>query len=299
MGLNNTNNKEFDFSEAVSASGKGFSLDSYRNVNMVRIYLYKNDSDPIPIFKAYYKGNFGYNLALRTGDFGSVVKDFMNDSPIGSVISRSIMKSVSSSLNLQSLSGAFDMPVKPFIKGTEPLSFSLNCFLPLIERGDGTDTFKSSIQDRIDTLTGVVLPWRHKQGGDVANAVSDAVDSAISWLFDDTDSTFWKAVQNTIKGLKEDFVDGIYVLSEPIQFDRGNKLVVRIGPWRLDGVFIEKVVVSYSPLIYTDGSNVYPSFANVTVECKTLKPATPESVGVQGNKDQFISNYINGNRNKW
>lgn len=269
-------NNDIDvFSSNPKASG--FSVDTYRKANMARFYLVTSDKEPLCIFKAYYQGTFGFTTSLNTGSFSSDITSFMDK--LGPLW-RSSLRSVGKATYGEAWSGAFSMPMKPYIKGTEPLSFSIKCILPLLDKGDGTDTFQDNIQTPIDDLLAVTLPWKSSAFDSAKQALNDKIDDAINWLFEGTESTFWNSIQEAIVGFKEDFLGGIYMLNEPIQYESTNRLVLRIGPWRIEGVLIDKVDIEYSPLIYNNGEEVYPAFATVVVNCKTLNPVTPEILGV-------------------
>ena len=272
----------------------GFSLDKYREANMFRLFLKDavSGGDPIPIFKAYYNGMFTLNVGLQTGDYSKGLMDTLNSlGPVG----HSIIKSVGQTLGLGS--GTFASPMKPFIQGTEPMSFEIKGILPLVEKGDGTDDFKKNIQTPVSDLLGVVLPWKSSKFDGATQKIEAELDKAINWVFDGANGTFWNCVQNAVTGLKSDFLGGIFVLNEPLQY-RGSEskgsseIIMRIGPWRLTGLLIDRVNVEYSPIMYTDGTGIYPAYATVTVSCKTKNPVTPDFLGIYNDMSSNLKSLV-------
>lgn len=268
------------------SSVKGFSIDAYRKANQVQIFFNRDSQESILLLRAYYKGEFTLSPSFSVGSFGKDITELMNG--MGGLW-RSGLKAFSRSANQYTggssfkseMTGAFSMPLKPYIKGTEPLSFTINAFLPLIQRGDGTDSFEENIERPLNDLLGIALPWKQKEASEGIAKVNKWVDSAIDWLFKPYDeSSFWKSVNTGVKSMKEDFFGGIYMLSTPLQFAGDNSITVRIGAWRIPKCIIDSVSVTYSPMIYSDGSRFYPSYANVAIKVSTLEAVTPDLLGV-------------------
>lgn len=289
MALRDTRNDNYN--SGLSASDyKGFSIDAYRKANKLSLILVKNGGSPVTFFQAFYTGEFNYVAALSTSSFAQQLLEKMNG--LGAIW-RSSLQSVGQSVFGEKFTGAFDAPYKPYIQGTEPLSFDLQCELPILARFNKQGgivhdvNFIENIQKPLNTLLKVVLPEKNKVFKDVSNTLGDAADSAIDWLFNDTDSQFWTTVQNVIEGYKKDFLSGIYALDVPLQFNNAN-LVLRIGPWRVSPVLIENLKVSFSPMIYTDGNNVYPSKCTINITCKTLNKATVDSMNIGNDYDKSI-----------
>ena len=262
---------------------------------MLRIFISSKGGDPTCIFKAFYLGTFQWGVQLDMGSFAEGPMGFMNGlSPIW----RSAINSIGKSIKGDGWSGAFAQPYKPYIKGTEPLKFEIKCFLPLIQKGDGTDTFAENIETPVANLIGITSPWKSSDSTDWGTAIEQKLDAAESWLFNDTGSTFWKAVQGVVDGMKNDFFKGIYMLNNPPQFDSGTTLTLRIGPWRVSDILISSVSVEYSPLIYNDGKEVYPSFANVSISCLTQESFTPDLMNIYDKMSPEAQSFISKGSSK-
>lgn len=273
---------------------QGFSLKSFREANSVRIFI-KTDKEVTPIFKAYYQGMFSFNVELENGDFGSDVNSFLNQ--LGPVW-RSTLNSIGTSISNGGWSGAFAAPVKPYIKGTRPLSFNIKCVLPLIVNGDGTDSYQKNIANPIADLLGVTMPWKSNATQNVIDTVNQAIDNFVDYLFEGSEgSSFWTCIQNWVKNLKTDFFGGIYMLNNPIQYDNKNSLILRIGPWRVSDIIIDTVNVEFPPSFYRGESlnmnEVYPPCAYITIACKSKAAATPDILRIYQNMSPTFQQIVN------
>ena len=292
--------KDKEYQITLENDAKAFSMNVFREANSFRLFLKSGNSDPVILFKAYYNGMFsftaGLNISAGGGDMLSMFTGFNEG------LTRSIVRGVTKSLT-GTMSGTFAAPLKPFIKGTEPLQFTLKGFLPLIVKGDGTDSFQENIQTPISSLLGITLPWKSTGFANASNKFAEGFNDVMNWMFNGTEgSTIWTAVQGAVNQIKEDFLGGIYLLNEPLQYTNGNDIILRIGPWRVTGLIIERIEVQYSSLMFTDGSDVYPAYAIVNITCKTKLPATPDMLGLWAdiqNNNKPIADIINPDKNKY
>lgn len=292
------NDKEYQVS--LENDAKAFSMNVFREANAFRLFLKSGEADPVILFKAYYNGMFSFTAGLNITSGGGNLLDMF--SGINEGLTRSIFRGVTTALT-ESTSGTFAAPLKPFIKGTEPLSFTLKGFLPLIVKGDGTDSFQENIQTPISSLLGITLPWKSQGFAGAVDKFETSFNDVMNWMFNGTEgSTIWTAVQGAVTQIKEDFLGGIYLLNEPLQYAKGNDIILRIGPWRVTGLVIERIEVQYSSLMFTDGSDVYPAYAVVNIACKTKLPATPDMLGLWAdiqNNNKPIADLINPDKNKF
>lgn len=278
----------------ASADIDGFDINAYRKANKINLYLKPSKDKVISIFSAYTVGNFGFNAQVDMGDYGQVFKDKLNT--LFGESWRSLISSAGKTFDSgNDWSGAFDAPIKPFIKGSNPLTFEVDCYLPLIQKGDGTDTFEENIERPLNDLLYVTLPTRN-------NIVTETIEKVNTWLRDKIDGLFadaqadgmyWEFVQNAIHDYQDHFFSGLYMLNNPIQYASTNSLILRIGPWRVDNVLINGVAVEYSPLIYNDGKTVFPSYAKARISFITKYKLTPELINVNpANTSQSLQKYI-------
>lgn len=283
-----TSKESYDY--GLNSAVNAFSIDAFREANKVVIYIEGKGKDPVEVFRAYYQGNFSFNAALDVGSLNTEMLGTLNGlGPIWRSTIKSIGRTVSGG---EAWSGAFDTPYKPYIKGTLPLTFELKCVLPLIQKDNPDNPFVKHIQTPINNLLAITMPTESKAFDSVATKIGETVQNAIDWLFSDTEGTFWECTQNVIEGFKKDFFGGIYMLNNPAQFDNANELVLRIGPWRVPKVMINTVKVEYSPLMYTDGSTVYPSFAWVTVSCQTTNKARFDTFNINTDFESKLNEYM-------
>lgn len=265
----------------ASSNIRGFDINAYRKANKLNLYLKPGQGKVIKLFSAFTTGNFGFDAKVDMGDYGKMFTDKLNT--LFGDSWRSLLSSAGKTFDAgNSWAGSFDAPIKPFIKGSEPLSFDVDCILPLIVKGDGTDSFVKNIERPLNDLLYVTIPTKQ-------NTITQTIENANKWLRDAIDGLFvdaqaegvyWEFVQNAIHDYQDNFFSGIYMLNNPIQYDKSNNIILRLGPWRLDNVYITGVQVQYSPLIYNDGSTVYPSYAKVKVSFITKYKLTTDLLNI-------------------
>lgn len=267
---------------AASANIKGFDIEAYRKANKVNLYIKSGTNKVVRLFSAFTTGNFGFNAKLDTGDYGEEFKNKIN-SLFGTSWKTLISAAGKTFDSGNSWSGAFDAPVKPYIKGSQPMVFDLDCFLPLIVHGDGTDSFVNNIEQPLNDLLFITLPTRKNAANDTIESVNLWIRDAIDGLFVDAkaEGAYWEFVQNALHEYQDNYFEGVYMLNNPIQYNNTNSIILRVGPWRVDNVLIQGVSVEYSPLIYNDGETVYPAFAKARISFMTKYKMTPELINVK------------------
>lgn len=276
----------------ASADTVGFDIEAYRKANKVNIFLKPGKSKVINLFSAYYKGNLGFSCELDRGDYGETVREKLNN--LFGDSWRSLISSIGESVTGQSWSGAFDAPLKPYIRGTKPLTFEIPCYLPLIQKGDGTDTYEKNIETPLNDLITVAMPTKNKTVSGAIDSARQSILDMIDGIFQEAEATgtYWEFVQNATHDYIDNFFGGIYLLNNPIQYDANNKIIIRIGPWRIDDVIIDKVAVEYTPLIYNDGSTVYPACAKATISFTSKYKMTPDILNVGNNVSDKVMQLV-------
>lgn len=284
-----------------------FSLDRYREMNLLRIFgvpdfelsptgkenpsrgsflppkgfkwgdskkiTNSNNSKVKEIFKGYYIGGVQYNYSLKTNSYNNL---------LSRITATPMWQGLISSATNNGMTASFGAPIKPYITGTEPMTFEFQCFLPI------EDCFITNIENKIKNLLAFVLPAENGSVRDILNGVEEKYDSIVDWLFNKNDSV-WGRMNDVFTGMYDKFVKGAYLLDTPLQLK--NKTTIWVGNQRIYDVVITNVAVSFSPNFYfgrvtdtfgkpldPDSGAFYPSYAIVKINCSTNNPVTRNQI---------------------
>ena len=260
---------------------KGFDVGVYRENNKLKIFLVVSKKQTIKVFEAFYSGGFNFDSKLNVGNYSSSFKNMVKSFG-GSW--HSLASSAGKAYANEDWGLAMDAPLKPFLNGTEPISFDFQCFLPLIVKGDGTDTFTENIEQQLNNLIVVTMPTRSAKVDGLVKTLTDATDTLIdgitnTWMMEDDDK-YAHMIKDSMVDYRDNFFKDIYMLNNPLQFAKGAKLVLRIGPWRLSDIVIDYIKVEYGPIVYTDGRDGYPEYAKLSLHCTTMYSSCVEIFNV-------------------
>lgn len=259
-----------------SSSTNDLSVASYRVNNRVRIFI-KSSKNTVEIFRGYTSQEFSVESGIEYSDYGGYFPNMIKSLGLGEVWNSAISSITKETLG-ESLSGSVLSDIKPFISGSKQFKFDLPCVLPLIIKGDGTDTFDENIAQWINSLLYVSIANKSTK---VDNFKDSAVSSVKGWINDLWEEsgftgTFMNVMHTMIDDYIDNFVSGLYILENPIQFKTGTDIILRLGPYRIDNLIITNVRTQFGPIVYTNKTNGYPDFAKVTISLESKERSTRE-----------------------
>lgn len=190
-------------------------------------------------FTAYLNGNIGLDLVSK----------------IGSMTDITASSAVTAAFNAFGYAPAIDMPRWYSYKGTDPLKFTINCYLKVKE------DFNKDVTDPLKLLFKYILPSR---GESLANLTPEFVKQFLSGI-------------DLTKGASS-FLGSIYILKvpAPLDFKKAAPLNMDIGKNRtikFQEVIVTKVALQWGKLILDKG---YPERVDLAISIETARNATTD-----------------------
>lgn len=238
-----------------------FDIEKVREVNTFKLISKKNNANPKLVYKSLLPNGFNISTSLSSSNswfsqLGSNVVGGLNFAANAlQVLNRTGLVNVK-------VSGYLDIAQKMFYGGSEPLSFSVNTFLILV------DNYQTDILDPIQSLMDYYLPHR---GNDIVKSVTDYFSFEQGQATGPTVAKAWEWI-NRLGDKIGDFLGPTYVMNIPGQLDEGISTVAYFGKrFYFEDIFVEKVSLAIPPMLVEGGR---PDFVGVQISLKTLRQAS-------------------------
>lgn len=223
-------------------------------------------SKPIS-FEAYCKDPIRLNTSIKIDNGNSNAAGMLN-----------------TVLSLLGTTSALDIPRKYSFRGTDPLSFSQQCYLVL------EDSVEQDFVHWFDNLIKLYLPKSVNTFKETAPAglsdVAKFVDDAFSALGDGFSDLTGLITSFISKDLSQwstrsltELRKGIRYLKipdalSPVDFNESQSLTFERGAIKISGLFIKSVSITIPELLYEGG---YPPYIGLNITFESFRPASDRS----------------------
>lgn len=256
-----------------------FNQSSYRKINKLKLL---GTIPKIDQYSKYYK-DLGKPIGVPTVIFeANTASGFSFDAATKQQASLFGLDNnlLTLAFNALGKAPALDYPRKFTYTGTEPLKWSVDCYLvlenPESVSGSIEDVINRNINHPIKRLMGLYLPTPEEESvqGTIKNLVSSISDSWIG-----------KNIVNALE-FTESLLGDVFTLNVPFPYlpfgKAENHLIFKLGGIRIEGVVVTGLRIKVPPFLYENG---LPDHVDVNISFETLRPLSTKTFN--GNSNLF------------